>query len=76
MPDVFIRNLDDRVLARLKERARLHDRSLQAELHIILERAAVADIAAFRSLTARIRRALTGRKHSDSASLLATDRRR
>jgi len=58
MASVLVRNLDERVVSRLKKRARQNDRSLQAELKIILERAAAADVADFRSLAARIRQKL------------------
>jgi len=58
MARVLVRNLDERVVSRLKKRARQNDRSLQAELEIILERAAAADVADFRSLAARIRQKL------------------
>jgi antitoxin FitA-like protein len=45
MATVLIRNPDDRVISRLEQRARQNHRSLQAELQIILERAAVAHSA-------------------------------
>jgi hypothetical protein len=43
---------------------------------MIVERAAAIDIMESRDVAARIRRKLADRKHSDSASLLADDRRR
>jgi len=58
MASVLVRNLDERVVSRLKKRARQNHRSLQAELEIILKRAAAADVADFRSLAARIRQKL------------------
>jgi plasmid stability protein len=73
---VLIRELDGVVIGRLKERARQHGRSLEAELRLILEQAAAADLGDARRLAARIRRRLAGRTHSDSAALLAEDRRR
>jgi plasmid stability protein len=75
MPDVLVRDLSPRTLARLKGRASRRGRPLQAELKGILEQAAKAgpDIAA---LAARIRRRLGGRRHSDSARLIAADRAR
>jgi len=76
MAKVLVRNLDEHVVARLKRRARVNERSLQAELEIILERAAAVDVADFRSLATRIRQKLSARRHSDSASLIAADRRR
>lgn len=76
MAEVLIRNLDERTVERLKRRASRNRRSLQAELQMIVERAAAIDIIESRDVAARIRRKLAGRKHSDSAILLADDRRR
>ncbi len=76
MAKVLIRDVGDRTIARLKERAARNNRSLQAELHIIVERAAVMDMADSRALAARIRRKLSDRQHSDSATLVSEDRRR
>jgi plasmid stability protein len=76
MARVLIRELDDRIVAKLKARAARNGRSLQAELQMIVERAAVVDIVDSRTAAARIRRMLNDRTHSDSAALLADDRRR
>ena len=75
MAQVLIRNLDERTVDKLKARAARNGRSLQAELQAILERAAEAVIDP-RALSARIRRELSDRSHSDSAALIAEDRRR
>jgi len=76
MARVLIRDLDERTVERLKRRASRNGRSLQAELQMIVERAATVDLLESRDVAARIRRKLSGRKHSDSAELLAADRRR
>lgn len=76
MARVLIRDLNEETVERLKARASRNGRSLQSELQIIVERAAAVDIVETRALAARIRRKLTGRKHSDSAALVADDRRR
>jgi antitoxin FitA len=76
MAKVLIRNLDERTVTRLKERAARNDRSLQAELQSIVERAAAVDVVEGRALAARIRRKLGNRPHSDSTELIAGDRRR
>ena len=76
MAQVLIRDLDGAVIGRLKERARKGGRSLEAELRLILEQAAATDLGDARRLAARIRRRLAGRTHSDSAALVAEDRRR
>jgi plasmid stability protein len=76
MAQVLIRNLDEQTVDKLKARAARHGRSLQTELQAILERAAETDVVNARALAARIRRELGGGKHSDSAALIAADRRR
>lgn len=76
MSKVLIRDLSPVVIDKLKVRARRHGRSLQAELKSILERAARTDMRAARTLADRIRERLAGRSHSDSAVLVAEDRRR
>ena len=76
MAKVLIRNLDERTVAKLKQRASRTDRSLQAELQTIIERAAMVDVVEGRALAARIRRKLSDRKQTDSTALIADDRRR
>lgn len=76
MAEVLIRNLDEETVARLKQRAARNDRSLQAELQTILERAAMVDVIEGRALAARIRKKLAGREHTDSVTLVADDRQR
>jgi plasmid stability protein len=76
MAQVLIRELDEDVVARLKERAQRNGRSLEAELRGILEQAAPADFATARSLAARLRRRLAGRTFTDSAASVADDRSR
>lgn len=79
MAQVLVRNLKDKVVARLKKRAAQRGRSLQAEVKQILEDAAAeADqtdvwkrIEKFRE---RMRR--SGRTFSDSAELIREDRDR
>lgn len=75
MAQVLIRGIDPEVVDRLKGRARDNGRSLEAELRGILE-AAAADVVEAKALAARIRRRLAGRAHTDSALLVAEDRRR
>lgn len=75
MPAIHIRDLSQTTLERLKARARRNDRSLQAELKSILEEAASADWAGTRALAAKLRKRLVRRVHSDSAELIASDRR-
>lgn len=76
MATILVRNLDEQTVQRLKERAARNKRSLQKEVHEILERAALITVIDSQALAARIREKLSGRKHSDSAALIREDRRR
>lgn len=77
MPDVLVRNLDEGDLERLKARATDKQRSLQAELQMILSHAArQASCGDIRKTAAELRKKLAGRSHTDSAELLAEDRAR
>jgi plasmid stability protein len=81
MSDVLVRDLEPAVVERLKARARESGRSLQAELKLILERAARpaasrVSRAEYRALADQIRASLGDRPQADSVELLAEDRRR
>jgi plasmid stability protein len=76
MAQVLVRNLNDKVVARLKKRAKTRGRSLQAEVKTILEEAAKEVPVDFWKEADRIREQLkrSGRKFSDSAALIREDR--
>lgn len=74
MPQVLVPNLDKQTMERLKERARNHGRSLQAELKHILEGAARVDATDVRAAIVRVRKRFAGRVFSDSADLIREDR--
>jgi plasmid stability protein len=76
MTDVLIRNLDERVLERLKARAARHGRSLQAEAKWVLERAAGPDREELAEMLARWRSRFEGRGLGDSSDLIREDRDR
>lgn len=77
MPDVLVRGIDEKVLESLKEKAKENGRSLQAELQIILTRAAERKPVLNRSeLAEKIREELSERDFSDSVELLREDRQR
>jgi plasmid stability protein len=79
MGQLIVRNLDDQVIESLKARASRQGRSLEAEIRVILERAAterVVNISEARERAERISRSLVGRPHSDSAALIREDRDR
>ncbi len=77
MPDVLIRNVDDAVVERLKVRASEKHRSLQAELQLILNRAArQLHAAELKAQAATLRDRLATTAHPDSAESLREDRER
>ncbi len=76
MASVTIRNLDDDVVAALKQRAKANNRSLEAELRVVLVRAVRGfDAEEFLALADRIA-AMTpkDRPQTDSVELLREDR--
>ena len=76
MPSVHIRDLSGPTLEKLRARARRNDRSLQAELKLILEEAAGRDWSETLARAERMRGQLSRRAHDDSAQLIARDRQR
>lgn len=77
MAQVLVRDLDETVVARLKERARCNGRSLQKEAKSILEEAArTMTMEEARELSERWQRRFKGRAFSDSAELICEDRAR
>jgi antitoxin FitA len=78
MAQVLVRNLEDKVVARLKKRAKTRGRSLQAEVKTILEEAAQEESGDFWKEADRIRERLkrSGKQFSDSADLIREDRDR
>lgn len=78
MPDVLIRNIEEDVLNKLKEKAEKNNRSLQGELHEILRSYVGPDVESTRNMVNEI---LTeyrteGRTFSDSTNDLREDRDR
>ena len=73
MPNVLVRDLDAEVLKRLKAAAKASRRSLQAEIHAALRRAAARHLAESRRIPAQWLKRL-GRSDSKEA-LSARDRR-
>ncbi len=71
MASVTIRHLDDDVVARLKARAKVHNRSLEAELRVILGDAARGKSNPdLRALADRIAAMTPDVPQTDSAALL------
>ena len=78
MPQLLVRNLPEKTVESLKQRALANHRSLQAELALILENAAKVQPASFWKNAAKIREQLAQSKisFSDSTELVREDRDR
>jgi len=79
MAQILVRNLDEEVVARLKERARKEGRSLQSKVRQILEEAANSpqlDMETARKRIEKLRERFKGRKFPDSVELIREDRDR
>ena len=79
MAQILVRNLDDAVVARLKDQAKKNGRSLQSEVKEILGQAAgepKVDMETARKMCDEFRRRFKGRKFTDSAQLIREDRER
>ncbi len=78
MPDVLIRNVDEKTLNNLKKSAERNNRSLQAELKSLLEMYAGPDIKETRKMVNDIyeRFKAEGRTFSDSGKDISEDRMR
>jgi len=74
MANLLIRNLNHDVLKQLKAAARVHGRSLQAEIHEVLRRASTRRLAETRRLSAQWLRRLRRSTQTDSAALIRQDR--
>ena len=76
MAQVVIRDLDSDVVERLKQRAQRSGRSLEAELRLVLKRAADEDFVSARAAVERVRALFGDRRFSDSSELVREDRDR
>jgi plasmid stability protein len=76
MARILIRDLDDKTVQRLKDRARRHRRSLEGEARLILTQAAGISFEDAQRLAKQWHKKLAGRKLPDSTELIREDRRR
>jgi len=79
MSQILVRDLDKKIVDKLKAQAKKNGRSLQAEVRLILENEANApkvDMDAARKLIDEIREDLKGKQFPDSAELIREDRDR
>lgn len=74
MAQILVRDLDPRVIERLKIRARRHGRSFQAEVKAILEAAAPLSMSDARSLAEEWQKRLAGKISGDSSDLIREER--
>ncbi len=76
MPNVLVRDVDEKVLEKVKTKAARNGRSLQREVQIILNEAINFEPLSDLEVAKKIKDSLRGRSHSDSAELLREDRNR
>jgi plasmid stability protein len=77
MAQVLVRQLDSKVVVRLKKRAKEHGRSLQSEVKTILEEAVPDYEAAWKRIEGfRKRLGKSGRTFTESVALIREDRDR
>lgn len=77
MPQLLVRDLDAAVVARLKQRARRHGRSLQKEAKAILEAAAIImTMDEARQVADGWQRRFRDHQFGDSAELIRQNRER
>jgi plasmid stability protein len=76
MGQLLVRNVDDDLIRRLKERAAAHGCSAEAEHRAILARALRPGGESFSERAARWRELTAGRATTDSADLIRSDRDR
>lgn len=76
MSDILVRDLDSRIVNRLKTIAKSHGRSLQGEVKAILVEAASFLHLEAAAVSERWHQALGSKKFSDSSKLVREDRER
>lgn len=76
MTNILIRDLDEQVVERLKQRAKRHHRSLQAELKRLVESAAQFSMTETKQVSRGWHKNLSTKTHTDSVDLLHEDRKR
>lgn len=79
MAQILVRDLEENILKRLKKRARMKGRSLQAEVKLILVKAVSepkVNLKTARELSEQFRIRFKGRKFPDTVELIEEDRGR
>ena len=76
MPNLLIRDVSQKTVDKLKEKARQHNRSLQGEVKHLIEESAKTTMQDAADRARKIRASFRGKTFSDSVELLREDRRR
>lgn len=76
MADVLVRNVEESVLLKIKQRAKRNGRSLQSELTQVFRSLAEVNVLSDDETALKIKESLRGRKFVDSAEELREDRER
>lgn len=76
MSNILVRDLDTKIINRLKTIAKQHHRSLQSEIKAILTEAATILMSEAASISAQWSKNFSGRKLNDSSTLIREDRNR
>lgn len=76
MPDVLVRDVEEKILFKLKSRAKKNGRSLQNELLQVFSSLTESDSLSDEKTAEKIKNGLRGGTHTDSVKLLREDRRR
>ena len=74
MASLHVRNVDDEIVRKLKERAERNGRSAEAEHRAILSEMLASERPSFDELAARLREKLKDRPHTPSEILLRESR--
>ena len=76
MPQLLVRDLDEDTIKRLKALAKQQGRSLQGQVKIVLEEAAMLPASGVSAIIERWQRRFAGKRFNDSTRILREDRRR
>jgi len=76
MPELLVRNLEEKTVERLKALARRNGRSLQGQVKVVLEEAAALSAGDVTAIVAKWKGRFRGKRFGDSARLIRKDRER
>lgn len=76
MAQLLVRDIDEDIVRRLKERAKRHNRSLQSEARMILSQAAGFGFKEARDVASSWQKRFSGRKFPATVQMIREDRQR